>query len=382
MRLYLHWPFCASRCSYCDFNSRVAGEDLKVLYREALVAEISAWSQWIGEEKINLASIYIGGGTPSLMAGEEVASLLGRVLEHFRRECDAEVTVEVNPADWSARDFEQAREGGVNRFSIGVQSLDDDMLALLGRRHNAREAKDALRSALDSGAAVSTDLLCALPRVGRLSACDSLDDILTSGPHHVSIYGLTLEERTPLAKRAKWGEVLLPTEDEAADEYLALVAMLRQRGYEQYEISNFSRPGCESRHNLAYWSREEYLGMGAGAHSCLAGQRFSNTPSILRYIMEIEAGRSAIETCEALDEAEGEREEIMLGLRKVCGIREELLSGRQDSIADFEAMGLVERQPGRIRLTTRGMLVSNVIIADLLPSTKEADTNMEDVRCA
>ncbi|OFW67996.1 MAG: hypothetical protein A2V52_01500 [Actinobacteria bacterium RBG_19FT_COMBO_54_7] len=372
MRLYIHWPFCVSRCAYCDFNSRVASRELHALYHHALITEIENRSRCIGEERRDLGSLYLGGGTPSIMKGEEVARFLEEVFRYFRRGPGTEVTVEVNPADWCAGDFIQAREGGVNRFSMGVQSLSDDVLAFLGRRHSANQAVEAMRSALASDADVSADLLCALPAAGRLSASDSLSDVLDLGPHHISLYGLTLEKSTPLAKRVELGEVALPGEDEAADEYLALVSTLGERGYEQYEISNFSRPGYESRHNLAYWSREEYLGVGAGAHSLIAERRFSNRSSVLQYIENIKSGGSTLESYEVLNLSERESEEIMLGLRTTAGVREELVG---HSVDGLEALGLIVRRLGRIRLTPSGMLVSNTIIAGLLP-------DVDSLRCA
>ena len=369
MRLYLHWPFCVSRCAYCDFNSRVAAGGIRLAYRRALTSEMRAWSDYIGEATRSLQSIYLGGGTPSTMSGGEIAGLLSEVLEDFRLEAEAEITVEVNPGDWSLRDFMQARGGGVSRFSIGIQSLDDGMLKILGRRHDASEAMSCLGSALDSGAAVSVDLLCALPAGGSSGAAESLAEVLAFRPHHISVYALTVEEGTPLSRWVDRGEIILPAEEEAAGEYLALVEMLEPAGYGQYEIANFCLPGYESRHNMGYWLREDYLGMGAGAHSMTGKCRFSNTKSILDYMKQIGGGQPPIAAWEALDADDEAGEEIMLGLRTSGGVRSDLIKGHEDRVADLEATGLLERRPGGIRLTPRGMLVSNSIIIELMPAS-------------
>jgi putative oxygen-independent coproporphyrinogen III oxidase len=365
MRLYVHWPFCASRCAYCDFNSRVAGGELHRAYHDALMEEAGRWAAWFGEETLD--SIYVGGGTPSIMDGARLAELLNRLLEYFAIEPGAELTVEVNPSDWSSLDFMKVRAAGVNRFSIGVQSLDGRVLRLLGRRHDAREAENSMRCALASGAEVSADLLCALPS-GFAPVADSLAAILALEPHHVSLYGLTLEDAVPMARWAEEGRITMPCEEEAADEYLSLVDLLRRRGYRQYEISNFSRPGCESRHNQGYWSREEYLGLGAGAHSFLAERRFSNTRSVLAYIRTIEGGGLPLDGWQILDENERRREEIMLGLRTAHGAPEALCI--RDRLGEFESLGLLERRTGRIRLTPAGMIVSNLVITELMPDSK------------
>jgi oxygen-independent coproporphyrinogen-3 oxidase len=368
MRLYVHWPFCASRCSYCDFNSRVAGAGLRLRYREALLREAKMKSERLGREHRKIASIYFGGGTPSLMAGSELAAILADLMGYYDIQPGAEITVEVNPGDWGREDFERARAGGVNRFSIGFQSSDDRILKLLGRRHGAEEALMSLRLALATGARVSADLLCGLPRGSRLSTARSLARVLGLEPHHISLYCLTLEAGVRLAEWVNQGRISLPEDDQVAEEYLALAGMLRRAGYEQYEVSNFSRPGCESSHNRAYWSREEYLGFGAGAHSLFADTRFSNKRSVLAYIEGVGKGELPIAEMETLDESEKLREELMLGLRTSAGVREGILTeAAAGDLAELGRLGLLKRQAGRISLTPAGLMLSNAIIAQLMP---------------
>ncbi len=367
MRLYVHWPFCASRCSYCDFNSRVAERVVMYAYREALLSEAATWVRRLTREQRSLLSLYVGGGTPSTLSGEELAALIGDLLrEGFTLIPGAEITVEVNPATWSRGDFEAARAGGVNRFSVGVQSLDDGILRKLGRAHNAAQALEAVRDAQDTGARVSVDLLYGLPGGGQDGMERTLRAVLDMRPHHLSLYALTLEEGVPLAERVRCGEVALPDEDACAYQYLAALGLLEKYGYRQYEISNYCLPGFHSRHNLAYWKREEYLGLGAGAHSFIRGRRFHNHRSLLRYIRCGGSGSEEAEGREPLPAGEEREEEIMLGLRTTEGIQAGLLEGKGALLLEMERWGLLGRRGNRVALTPRGMLVSNAVIAELL----------------
>jgi len=367
VRLYAHWPFCLSRCAYCDFNSRVAARRHMEAYRLALYAELEAWACMLEENKRRLSSIYLGGGTPSTLSGAEISALLGKMTGRFMLHSDAEVTVEVNPANWSYEDFTAACAGGVNRMSIGVQSLHDPSLRLLGRAHDRDAAMEAVRHALRCGVrSVSTDLLYGLPGMDVASLERCLDEILETGPQHLSIYALTLSGRSPLSLAVSRGEVSLPCEDEVADQYMAAVEKLRTEGYEHYEISNFCLPGHHSRHNLAYWKREEYLGLGAGAHSLLGRCRFYNTDSILGYVNMLGKSQMAVDGWELLDAADEREEAIMLGLRTSRGVPENILDAGGDHLDDLEFRGLLARRLGRVSLTTRGMLVSNSLIAALL----------------
>ncbi len=367
MRLYIHWPFCRSRCSYCDFNSRVATQSLMAAYGETLVKEMKTWASLIRLGGQGLRSIYIGGGTPSCMSGEEVAALIDAASLAFGLDADAEVTVEINPATWEAGDFRHAVSGGVNRLSIGVQSLDDGALRRLSRTHDALEARRAVASALTSGArTVNADLMYALPAGSEDAFLSGLEEMSGMGVHHLSVYALTLESGTPLQRLVEQGTVVLPREEEAARQYLSAVEMLESKGFEHYEISNFCKPGHCCRHNLAYWRREEYLGVGAGAHSLLGGVRFRNQRSVLLYLRLLKAGELPVCGAEAVAEEEAREEMIMLGMRTARGVPERTIGGTREELRDLENCGLLTISGGRVRLTARGMLVSNAVMADIL----------------
>lgn len=367
MRLYLHWPFCLSRCAYCDFNTRVAGKEVMREYHKAIVAEIHAWSCLLAGAEGPLRSLYLGGGTPSTLSGEGVASLVGEAVSRFGIHDGAEMTVEVNPATWSRRDFADACAGGVNRFSIGMQSSDDDILRLLGRAHSSEEAANAVREALHSGAdSVSVDLIYGLPGMDEGSLKRTLQEALELHSPHLSLYALTLEEKSPLARRASRGELILPDEEAVANQYMVASSLLQAAGYERYEISNFCMPGHHSRHNLAYWRREEYLGVGAGAHSLLGKCRFNNSSSLLAYMNRLRRGHMAVESAEMLAFEDEREEEIMLGLRTSHGIAQQLVRDGRGHLEELERGGFLTRRGGRVRLTTQGILVSNTVIATLL----------------
>ncbi len=371
MRLYVHWPFCLSRCPYCDFVSRVADRRLMSEYRRALLKELDLRAGAGVSGGAGLRSLYMGGGTPSTLSGNEVAALLRCIGERFRLGEGAEVSVEVNPATWTAADFAAAAAGGVNRFSIGVQSLQDRFLKALGRAHGAREALAAMRAAhrcASGGAVFSLDLLYGLPGMDTRALLATLGEALEAGPHHLSLYALTPAPGTSMSRALARGEMALPHEDEVAEQYLAACETLQAAGYEHYEISNFCRPGYRCRHNCAYWEREEYLGVGAGAHSFMAARRMRNTPSLLAYIKAVRAGRLPVEGCETLNAEEGRAEEIMLGLRTRGGVSARLLDadpGRLDQLAD---LGLLKQGEGCVSLTARGMLLSNALISEFLPA--------------
>lgn len=367
MRLYIHWPFCRSRCAYCDFNARIAGRRVVKEYADLLCRELALWREVLPRHG-GLRSLYLGGGTPSTMRGNEVASLLAYCRRLFAVRGDAEVTVEVNPATWEERDFVAARKGGVNRVSIGVQSLDDHVLRLLGRAHGAEDAVAAVRNARRAGfASVSVDLMYGLPYESGHDFRRDLEKALLLHPHHVSIYALSLSLHTRMGRSVSRGELRLPEEDDVAEEYGDGARMLREAGYRRYEISNYCHPGHECRHNLAYWRREDYLGVGAGAHSLLAGWRFNNLESVIAYNRVLRGGILPVSAASRLSEGEERSERIMLGLRMAKGIPEMLLAGAA-RLADLEEYGLVRREQGRVLLTERGMLLSNPVIAELMPA--------------
>lgn len=365
MRLYIHWPFCLRRCPYCDFTTRRAVSHLVRRYASALRKELEMRAR--GPRRPGgLRSLYLGGGTPSTLPGREVGELVSLVRRLFGLLPNAEISVEVNPATWREEDFREARLAGVNRVSLGAQSMDDGCLRRLGRLHGSEEVRKAAREARRAGIpSISLDLLYGLPPGWGGDLRRDLERALCLRAQHLSLYALTIHPGTHLGRAVRRGEVLPPDEDEAAEEYLGAVEILRGEGYLRYEISNFCLPGHQCRHNLAYWRREEYLGAGADAHSLWRGSRFRNRGSVLGYLADLERGKLPVEEERVLAGEEVREERVMLGLRTSRGVPERLLasSGR---LAEMESIGLLRRENGRVILTTRGMLLSNPVIAGLL----------------
>lgn len=365
MRLYVHWPFCVRRCTYCDFLTRTVSPRLMRDYTASLRKELEIRAREVRGNG-GLRSLYLGGGTPSTLSGGEVGELVSLVGRLFGFRRGAEISVEVNPATWGLDDFQKARLAGVNRVSIGAQSMNDECLLRLGRLHGSEEVCEAVRHARRAGIpSLSLDLLYGLPAGWGGHLAESLEKVLELHPGHLSLYALTLHAGTPLEEAVRRGEVLLPDEDETAEEYISARATLTAAGYVHYEISNFSLPGHECRHNLAYWRREEYLGAGAGAHSLRKGYRLSNVESVLGYIRELGRGRLAVAERIGVEGEEIREERIMLGLRTSRGVPERLLawSARAE---ELERLGLLRKKRGRVSLTPRGMLLSNAVITELL----------------
>ncbi len=358
MMVYLHIPFCLAKCTYCDFNSYMGAGALIPEYLEALRCEMAAWSG----DGDGITSLYIGGGTPSLLTPEQIGGLIACVGESYGLEPGAEVTVEVNPATWDESDMKHAVAHGVNRISLGIQSLDDKVLRVLGRPHDAAAALRALEGAMRSDAlSVSADLIYGVPGQTLESWEHGLQELLVRGPQHVSAYALTVEENTPLSLRVAAGALRLPDEDEMASMYLATCELLRARGYRHYEISNFCLPGHACRHNEGYWNRRTYLGCGAGAHSFDGKVRRWGPAGLEEYMIRARSGALRYGT-EVLDDSARHVEEVMLGLRTDQGIA----AAGVKVLPEWEREGLVSRPKGKLSLTDRGMLVSNEIISTLL----------------
>ena len=351
--LYIHIPFCAKKCRYCDFYSACVSERVYGQYLDALLREIKKWG---GKTDRPVSTVYIGGGTPSLL-GEDILPLICAVKENFCVLPHAEITVECNP---NAKEnfYVLARQAGVNRLSLGVQTSDGGRLKALGRTHTAADAARAVRAARAAGFDnVSLDMMIALPGSNCQTVLDDADFILSLHPEHISAYILKIEPNTAFA-RCK-DELDLPDEDGVAEQYLTLCGRLEAAGYGHYEISNFAVAGKESRHNLKYWRCEEYLGIGPSAHSFISGRRFYYPRDIRAFI----AGNEPV-----FDGAGGGREErIMLSLRTGDGAAlSELSAASQKRTKRLAESGLAVLRNGRIALTNEGMLVSNSIITELL----------------
>ena len=287
--LYVHIPFCATKCPYCDFNTYAGIETMMAPYLAALRSEIELWGEVLDGPR--LETVFFGGGTPSYLPPGSLDMLLDAIRGAFGLADDAEVTAEANPDDLDEGKLASLLEAGVNRLSIGVQSLDDGLLRVLGRRHSAREAIDAFRAARGAGFDnVSIDLMYGLPDQTLEQWGATLDTALDLRPSHISMYCLTLEEGTPMERDAAAGRIPVPDGDLAADMYVAAEVQTAGAGLRHYEISNWAIPGRESRHNLLYWRNRPFLGVGPGAHSYLDGHRFHNIRSPREYIRKLTPG--------------------------------------------------------------------------------------------
>jgi putative oxygen-independent coproporphyrinogen III oxidase len=366
--LYLHVPFCASICNYCNFNRGLFDAGLKDRYVAALEREIRDAGR--GEPA---DTIYFGGGTPSLLEPDEIARLIAACREAFDVTKDAEITLETNPETSSPARMAGFRKAGVNRVSFGVQSFKESELARLGRRHSPARARDAVGEARYAGFDnVSLDLMMWLPQQSTADWRQNIDALIDLGPEHASLYLLELYPNAPLKEEmARAGWSLAPDED-AADMYLWSLGRLEAAGYRQYEISNVARPGAESRHNLKYWQDGEWLAFGCGAHSTRQGVRWKNVAGTEEYVARVGDGRPLAVERRVLTEGERLEEALFTGLRLVEGIDLDVVGARYradpwrrfgPALSPFVTEGLLKHDGSRIRLTREGMLIANEIMA-------------------
>lgn len=352
--LYLHLPFCERKCAYCDFYSGIFTEELLDGYVEALIKSLKSWG---GKLSRPINTIYLGGGTPSLL-NHRIIPLISAVKESFKVEDGAEITLEINPQPNIKQVLENAKKAGVNRISVGAQSGDDQKLRLLGRTHTAQDTKNAVRLARELGFTnISLDLMIGLPDSDLKALKNDLDFLLALEPCHISCYILKIEENTAFYK---FKDTLnLPDDDNVSDQYLFMSDYLKQNGFSHYEISNFCKNGYESRHNLKYWSCEEYLGLGPAAHSFLDGKRFYYPKDLKGFIKGSEP---------VFDSFGGDqKEKIMLNLRLKSGINTNILPTEAIKKCElFAKNGLATLNNGIFSLTSKGMLVSNAIINEIL----------------
>jgi len=377
LSLYVHIPFCVRKCAYCDFASGPVGETDMAAYAAAVVGEMEMRSRLLAEPP-ETATLYFGGGTPSLLAPELVSEIIAIARERYLLRPDAEITLEANPGTVTPASLAGFRRAGVNRLSLGVQSLDDGMLALLGRVHTAAEARTAFRWARDAGFAnIGIDLIHSLPGQTVAAWRDQLREALTLHPEHLAAYGLTLEEGTSLHQREQEGGLILPDEETAARMYVATGEMLAAAGLEQYEISNYARPGRRSRHNQVYWHRGCYLGFGAAAHSFLTtddtpfGRRWRNPLLTDAYLRAMAAGDLADEEVTLLTRQDAMAETLFLGLRTVDGVDTERFRsdfGEEidrlfgDAVESLINNGLLRREGGRLFIPTHRLILSNQVL--------------------
>jgi oxygen-independent coproporphyrinogen III oxidase len=371
LALYIHFPFCLSICPYCDFDRQATGFDRIDVYLAAVLREME---QYAGSGEV-VHSIFFGGGTPSLMTPRQVEQVLGAARATFEVLADAEITLECNPGDADLEKLKGFKVAGASRLSFGVQSLDDDYLKLLGRRHSSAEARQAATWARQAGFAFNLDFMFGLPGQSLEHWTATLDQAVALAADHLSCYLLTLDERVPMGRDVARGKLVLPVDDDLAKMYTATRQRLSAAGYEQYEISNWARPGHSSRHNLTYWRDQAWIGVGAGAASSYAGRRWKNTPLLERYIESIT--RTGCATCvedEQPDLAMRMLDFVTLGLRLREGLSlarfseqfelhlVELLGDTGEWLLE---MGFLQSENGRLRIAAEHQLITNEILVRL-----------------
>lgn len=361
LELYIHIPFCIRKCAYCDFLSAPAALEVQEAYVGQLLQEIAASKKL--PEDYEAVTVFFGGGTPGILKGELLCSILRALRDRFSVREDAEITVEANPGTVNRDKLVQYREAGVNRISLGLQSADNQELKLLGRIHTWEQFLESFQLARETGFRnINVDLMSALPGQTTESVHRTLERVLALSPEHISAYSLILEEGTPFHKRYEGHPELLPSEEEERQMYYDTRDRLCACGYEHYEISNFAKPGYACRHNLGYWERTDYKGFGLGAASLLKNVRHTNQTDLTEYLKGNFAG-----TEEPLTEQAVREEYFFLGLRKMEGVE----PGRyrehyEERIQRLQAQQLLEEKDGRIRLTERGTDVSNYVMAQFL----------------
>ena len=358
--LYIHIPFCARKCAYCDFASYAGREGDFARYLAGLEQEMLAAARRYG--RLIVPTIYIGGGTPSILKSDALVHLIAMARALFEVESDAEVTVEANPGTLNPAMLRELRAAGVNRLSMGMQAAQPHLLGLLGRIHNQADVEQSVQWARAAGFDnLSLDLMYALPGQTMADWVDTLKAAMALRPDHLSCYSLILEPGTPLALQVASGALETPDEDATLAMQHAAARILARRGYARYEISNYALPGHTCRHNEIYWTRGDYLGLGLSAHSLMNGERFANTDALDDYLSGVREISREIITAEAARE-----EAIMLGTRTARGIAPALVAGQDQALARLTALGLIERTAGRLGLTDKGLDVHNAVVLELV----------------
>jgi putative oxygen-independent coproporphyrinogen III oxidase len=374
--VYVHWPFCAAKCPYCDFNSHVRERYDDMRWAGAVASELRAVAE-LQDAPRQVATIFFGGGTPSLMSGRALARVLDEVASLWGVKDDAEITLEANPNSVEQGRFRDYRAAGVNRVSIGVQALRDSALKALGRLHGADEARAAVRLALEIFPRASLDLIYARPDQTHSSWRAELEEALAFGTEHLSLYQLTIEQGTAFATLARQGKLVLPGEDAAADFYETTQELCEAAGLPAYEISNHARPGAECRHNLIYWRYGDYAGVGPGAHGrlTLRNRRIATEAERLpeRWLAAVDAKGSSLAANE-IPSHDAAREHLLMGLRLSEGIDVAAYRKRwgaapdEHRIRELVSGGFLALDRNRLRATHEGRLVLNRVIAELVDS--------------
>lgn len=383
LSLYVHIPFCSTKCTYCAFNTYIQMEDLVPAFLGALAREVAGVGAAAGRPRVH--TLFFGGGTPSLLLPDQIAGIMEAVDAAFVMDADAEFTAEANPNDLTLPYLKMLRAAGINRLSIGMQSAIESELRLFDRRHDVASVADSVEAARRAGFDnLSLDLIYGVPGQTLESWRDSLDFALRLQPEHLSLYALSLEAGTPLRASVETGHVPAPDDDLAADMYELASEKLGAAGFGQYEISNWAKPGLQSRHNLQYWLNEPYLGFGPGAHGFAGGVRYSNVLSPQRYVQLLSAegagydypASPAVAEAVRVDQAQEIAETLIMGMRLIGrGIDRQafrdrfgldLLDLHGESLARFEQLGLVTLSDERVMLTERGRLLSNTVLREFV----------------
>ena len=377
--IYVHWPYCAAKCPYCDFNSHVRERFSEARWSDAILRELE-FAAGMQTDRPQVESVFFGGGTPSLMSGRAVARVLDGIAGLWTIAENVEITLEANPNSVEQERFRDYRAAGVNRVSIGVQALDASALKALGRLHGVEEARDAVRLAQSIFPRSSFDLIYARPHQAPEDWRRELKDALAFGTEHLSLYQLTIEPGTAYATLARQGKLAVPDEDAAAQLYDVTEDVCTAAGLASYEVSNYAKPGAESRHNLVYWRYGDYAGVGPGAHGrlTLEGRRIATEAERLpeKWLAAVEARGSSLARADI--SAEAPREHLLMGLRLAEGI--DLAAYRErwrvvpspSRIGELGDAGLVTIVAGRLSTTARGRLVLNAVIAQLADSLGSA----------
>jgi oxygen-independent coproporphyrinogen-3 oxidase len=369
--LYIHWPFCPYRCHFCPFVALASHEQFMERYHRALCKEIENF-KFSRDQEID--TIFLGGGTPSTYPDELLLDTFGRLKERLKINWLAEVTIEVNPGTVRSGQLALWKGIGINRLSIGVQSLNNLVLKKLNRHQSADDVYDLLDQAHDHFENISVDLILGLPGVSSDEWKELIHTVCTWPIKHISLYFLMVHENTPLYFGVKTKKVALFEDDEIVDVYSWSIATLQTYGFEQYEVSNFARPGFESRHNTMYWNRKPYKGFGLGACSFDGERRFKNETNLMNYLNNIEQDREVTIFEESLTQEQVYLEKVMLGLRKregvaldelLCGVTIEKKNKIIQKVAEFKQEGLLAQRNGRVVLTPAGLAVENEIIVQL-----------------
>ena len=373
--LYLHFPYCISKCPYCDFNSYQLEEANQIYsYISALYREITAYSQKL--KTGNIKTVYLGGGTPTILSGTQIFNILKFCEDKFTIDKNAEITIEANPGTLDGEKLKLLIESGINRLSLGAQSFNNVFLKKLGRIHNAQEIIDSYFLARETGFAnINIDIMFALPDQNTEDLQDTLKKAVSLKPDHLSLYNLTIKPGTEYYREYKRGKLNLPTEDEEYDMYNWVIDFLEENGFEHYEIANFARPHKKSMHNLIYWQNKPYLGIGAGAYSYIRGYRYMNYENPVKYIKETMSGKLPKDNGERLSLRKKMIETIILGLRTKDGVGYKKFKKRFGvslndifcrQINKLVNLGLLEKSYVKIKLTRDGIFLANVVFREFV----------------